>query len=81
MLYQAWSSADYHKAGEVQRIIAPAAAAVTAKYGIPGLKAGMSIEGFDSGVPRKPLLPLKPPQIEDLQQIFRRMNSELAELS
>ena len=81
MLYQAWSSGDYRKAGEVQRIIAPAAAAVTAKYGIPGLKAGMSIEGFDSGVPRKPLLPLKQPQHEDLQQIFRRMNSELAELS
>ena len=81
MLYHAWSSGDYRKAGEVQRIIAPAAAAVTAKYGIAGLKGGMSIEGFDSGVPRKPLLPLKQAQHEDLQQIFRRMNSELAELS
>jgi 4-hydroxy-2-oxoglutarate aldolase len=80
-LYGAVSQANYRKAGEVQRIIAPAAAAVTAKYGIAGLKAGMALEGFDSGVPRRPLLPLKPAQREDLQQIFRRMNSELAELS
>jgi 4-hydroxy-2-oxoglutarate aldolase len=80
-LYEAWSAGDYRKAGEVQRIIAPAAAAVTAKYGIPGLKAAMQLEGFDSGVPRRPLLPLKPEQIDDLAQTLRRMNSELAELS
>jgi 4-hydroxy-2-oxoglutarate aldolase len=80
-LYNAVTSANYARAAEVQRIIAPAAAAVTAKYGIAGLKAGMALEGFDSGVPRKPLQPLKPAQVEDLQQTFRRMNSELAELS
>ena len=80
-LYNAFSSGNYSKASEAQRIIAPAAAAVTAKYGIPGLKAGMALEGFDSGVPRRPLLPLKPAQVEDLQQTFRKMNSELAELS
>ena len=80
-LYEAVQRANYSRAAEVQRIIAPAAAAVTSKYGIAGLKAAMSIEGFDSGVPRRPLLPLKPAQSEDLQQIFRRMNSELAELS
>lgn len=81
MLYDAFSSGNYARTGEVQRIIAPAAAAVTAKYGIAGLKAGMALEGFDSGVPRRPLVPLKSPQLDDLQQIFRRMNSELAELS
>jgi 4-hydroxy-2-oxoglutarate aldolase len=80
VLYNAFAAGNYAKASEAQRIIAPAAAAVTAKYGIPGLKAGMALEGFDSGVPRRPLLPLKPAQIEDLQQTFRKMNSELAEL-
>ena len=48
---------------------------------IAGLKAAMALEGFDAGYPRRPLLPLKQPQIEDLQQVFRRMNSELAEIS
>src|SRR5262249_61130654 len=80
-LYQAVSEANYNRAADVQRIIAPAAAAVTAKYGIAGLKAGMKLEGFDSGFPRRPLLPLKQAQVEDLQQTFRKMNSELAELS
>ena len=80
-LYNAWSAGDFRKTAEVQRIIAPAAAAVTAKHGIAGLKAAMAIEGFDSGLPRRPLLPVKQAQIEDLKQTFRRMNSELAELS
>jgi len=80
-LYQAVAQANYNRAADIQRVIAPAASAVTAKYGIAGLKAGMKLEGFDSGLPRRPLLPLKQPQIDDLQQIFRRMNSELAELS
>jgi 4-hydroxy-2-oxoglutarate aldolase len=80
-LYRAFAAGDYKKAGDIQRIIAPAAGAVTGKYGIAGLKAGMEFEGFQAGLPRRPLLPLKPEQREDLAQIFRRMNSELAEIS
>lgn len=80
-LYRAFAAGDYKKAGDIQRIIAPAAGAVTGKYGIAGLKAGMELEGFQAGLPRRPLLPLKPEQREDLAQIFRRMNSEFAEIS
>lgn len=80
-LYRAVAAGDYKKAAVVQRIIAPASGAVTAKYGIAGLKAAMELEGFQPGLPRRPLLPIKQAQREDLQQIFRRMNSELAELS
>jgi 4-hydroxy-2-oxoglutarate aldolase len=80
-LYRAFSAGDFKKAGLIQRIIAPAAGAVTEKYGIAGLKAAMDLQGFDAGLPRRPLLPLKPNDHEDLAQIFRRMNSELAELS
>src|SRR5436309_12614814 len=80
-LYRAFTAGDYKKAAVVQRIIAPAAGAVTEKYGIAGLKAALELEGFQAGVPRRPLLPLKPAGHEDLAQIFRRMNNELAELS
>src|SRR6185436_18271611 len=80
-LYRAFASGDYRKAGDIQRIIAPAAGAVTGTNGIAGLKAAMELEGFQAGVPRRPLLPLKSEQQEDLVRIFRRMNSELAELS
>jgi 4-hydroxy-2-oxoglutarate aldolase len=80
-LFRAFVAGDYKKAGALQRIIAPAAGAVTEKYGIAGLKSAMELEGFQAGLPRRPLLPLKPEQSEDLVRIFRRMNSELAELS
>ena len=80
-LYRAFSAGDYKKAGELQRIFAPAAGAVTGSNGIAGLKAAMELEGFQAGLPRRPLLPLKTEQREDLAQVFRRMNSELAELS
>jgi 4-hydroxy-2-oxoglutarate aldolase len=80
-LYRAFAAGDLKKAAEIQRIIAPAAGAVTAQYGIGGLKGAMELEGFQAGVPRRPLLPIRPEQREDLAQVFRRMNSELAELS
>ncbi len=80
-LYRAFCKGDYQKAATIQRIIAPAANAVTSKYGISGLKAAMALEGFRSGLPRRPLLPLGEKQQEDLAQTFERMNRELAELS
>ena len=80
-LYRAFAAGDWKKAGVIQRIIAPSAGAVTEKYGIAGLKAAMEMEGFQPGLPRRPLVPLKQAQREDLAQVFRRMNSELAELS
>jgi 4-hydroxy-tetrahydrodipicolinate synthase len=80
-LYRAYVSGDHKKADAIQRIIAPAANAVTSKHGISGLKYAMELEGFEPGVPRRPLLPVKTAQQEDLQQIFRRMNSELSEIS
>src|SRR5688572_12401325 len=76
-LYRAFAAGDYKTAGILQRIIAPAAGAVTEKHGIAGLKGAMELEGFQPGLPRRPLLPLKQAQRDDLTQVFRRMNSEL----
>jgi len=80
-LYRAFAAGDYQRAFAIQRIIAPAAGAVTQTNGIPGLKSAMELEGFEAGLPRPPLLPLKPELREDLIQVFRRMTSELAEIS
>ena len=80
-LYRAFPAGDYVKAGNLHRILAPAAVAVTGTNGIAGLKAAMELEGFQPGIPRRPLLPLKREQRDDLAQIFRRMNSEIAEIS
>ena len=80
-LYRAYVLGDHKKADTIQRIIAPAANAVTSKHGLSGLKYAMELEGFQPGIARRPLLPIKTAQQEDLQQIFRRMNSELSEIS
>lgn len=80
-LYRAFAAGDYKKADAFQRIIAPAANAVTSKHGISGLKYAMELEGFQPGMVRQPLLPIKAAQREDLEQIFRRLNSQLSELS
>jgi 4-hydroxy-2-oxoglutarate aldolase len=80
-LYRAAAEGDNKKAAAIQRIIAPAALAVTEKYGIAGLKGAMELEGLRAGVPRRPLLPVKQTEREDLEQILRKMRSELAELA
>jgi 4-hydroxy-2-oxoglutarate aldolase len=80
-LYRAFIAGDLKRASTIQQIIAPAANAVTSQYGIPGLKAAMGLEGFHPGLPRRPLLPANSVQCEHIGQIFRRMNSELAELT
>lgn len=80
-LCHAFSEGDRQKAAAIQKIIAPAANAVTGKYGIPGLKAAMALEGFKPGLPRRPLLPLGKREYEDIAQIFQKMNRELAELA
>jgi 4-hydroxy-2-oxoglutarate aldolase len=80
-LYRAFTTGNNEKANIIQRIIAPAANAVTSQYGIAGLKSAMELEGFQPGLPRAPLLPIKRAQREDLEQIFRRMNSEFSEMS
>jgi 4-hydroxy-2-oxoglutarate aldolase len=80
-LYRAFAAGDYKTAGTIQRIIAPAASAVTEKHGIAGLKGAMELEGFQPGLPRRPLLPVNQAQRDDLAQVFRRMNAQLAEVS
>jgi 4-hydroxy-2-oxoglutarate aldolase len=81
LLYRAAAEGDYKKAAAIQRIVAPSALAVTEKYGIAGLKAAMELEGFRAGVPRRPLLPATQTQREHLEQVLRKMRSELAELA
>lgn len=79
-LYRAFCQGDYPRASMLQKIVAPAAVAVMSKYGIPWLKAAMALAGFTPGFPRRPLLTLGKERREGLEQTFRRMNSELAEL-
>ena len=77
-LYKSVSEGDYARAAELQKIIAPPAVAVTATYGVAGLKAAMAANGFRAGRPRSPLLPLEAAGSQDLESIFARMSGQIA---
>ena len=40
--------------------------AISGTYGVPGVKAAMTLAGFRGGLPRRPLLPLEPAQVAAL---------------
>src|SRR5262245_26654770 len=78
-LYNAVSHGNTTRAAAIQRVIS-AAVGLTSKYGIAGLKAAMSLEGYAGGATRRPLLPVDAPARQEIEQVFARMKSELTEL-
>lgn len=41
--------------------------AISGKHGVPGVKAAMNLAGLRGGIPRRPLLPLTPQEVEELR--------------
>ncbi len=70
-LTQSFDQGDLKKAREIQLGLIPANAAVTAKFGIPGLKAAMDLIGMYGGPVRPPLLPLEQQEKDELKNILR----------
>lgn len=54
-VYRAFAAGDYEHARLLQRRLAPLAQAVTARYGIGGLKAALDLLGYRGGEVRAPL--------------------------
>ncbi len=71
-IVSSFDKGDLRKAKDIQlRLIAPNAA-VTSQFGIAGLKAALDLIGMYGGPVRPPLLPLEPPQREELRRILQR---------
>ena len=70
-LTQSFDQGGLKKAREIQLGLIPANAAVTAKFGIPGLKAAMDLIGMFGGPVRPPLLPLEQQEKDELKSILR----------
>jgi 4-hydroxy-2-oxoglutarate aldolase len=60
----------HEDARELQLQMITPNAAVTARFGVPGLKAAMDLVGLYGGMPRSPLLPLNDAQKETLRTIL-----------
>ncbi len=69
-IWEAHRTRDTEAASDWQNRIARAAQLVTTKYGIPGLKHAMDLNGYYGGPPRLPLTPVSPAGQREIEQAF-----------
>src|SRR5579863_3215536 len=69
-IYEAHRTRESAAALDWQNRIAPAAQLVTTKYGVPGLKYAMDLNGYYGGIPRLPLTPIGPEAKKEIEQAF-----------
>jgi 4-hydroxy-2-oxoglutarate aldolase len=69
-IYEAHRTREHDAALDWQRRIARPATLVTVKYGIPGLKYAMDLEGYYGGPPRLPLTPPSPQAKKEIEEAF-----------
>ncbi len=72
-LYDLAQSGRHSEARELQRRLTPLAGLVTSRYGVPGLKAALSLLGFRVGEPRLPLQPIKLEAIDEIRVVLARL--------
>lgn len=66
----AWREQRLEQARQLQQRIAPLGEALTGGYGVPGMKAGVRLLGYDHGDPRPPLPPLPAKELPLLRQLL-----------
>ncbi len=70
-IWEAFRARDEEAGRDWQNRIARAAVLVTVKYGIPGLKYAMDLNGYYGGPPRLPLAPAPPEARAEIEEAFR----------
>jgi 4-hydroxy-2-oxoglutarate aldolase len=69
-IWEAHRTREFAAAMDWQNRILRAAQLVTVKYGVPGLKYAMDLNGYYGGVPRLPLTPIGPEAKKEIEQAF-----------
>jgi 4-hydroxy-2-oxoglutarate aldolase len=69
-LYNLFKAGRQDEAASIQRRLIASNTAVTARFGIPGLKAALDMVGYYGGPVRSPLQPLEDPEIQTLKGIL-----------
>ena len=70
-IWEAYRTREEAAGMDWQDRIAHAATLVTARYGIPGLKHAMDLNGYYGGPPRLPLTPAPPAARREIEEAFR----------
>ena len=76
-VYRAFAAGDHERARRLQLALTALATAVTATYGVPGLKLAMDVAGFRGGVPRRPLLPAPASARDEMQRLLSQARAAL----
>lgn len=71
-LWELCRNGRWDEARALQARLLPVNTAVTGTYNIPGLKAAMTMRGYQGGLPRRPLLPATEEERAALRQILER---------
>jgi 4-hydroxy-2-oxoglutarate aldolase len=77
-LFELTRSQRYDEARALQQRLLPIARLISSGYGVPGLKAALSIVGCDVGMPRSPLRPIPDTAIAALKEAltqFEKVNA------
>jgi len=77
-LYQLFQQGRHEQARDLQLQLAVASKRVLSEHGIPGLKYGMELRGYQGGVPRSPLLPMKEDQKHQIAAIVGQLHPAAA---
>ena len=73
-IYHDYLSGNIENAGRTQLEIIPVNSAITAKWGVPALKAAMDYLNFYGGPARRPILPMKPEITRELIKLLHTQN-------
>jgi 4-hydroxy-2-oxoglutarate aldolase len=71
-IYNLVIKSDFEAARELQLKMLPVNQALTAVYGVPGLKAAMDMLGYFGGDPRLPLLPSSQQEKSEIKAILKK---------
>lgn len=69
-IWEAFRTREEEAGMDWQGRISNAASLVTVKYGIPGLKYAMDLNGYYGGIPRLPLIPVSPEVRVEIESAF-----------
>jgi 4-hydroxy-2-oxoglutarate aldolase len=77
-IHDAFQAGDHARASRLQRALTPLAVAVTATYGVAGLKAAVTLSGRRGGLPRPPLAPATDGETGELKKMMETVRAALA---
>ena len=68
LIHRLFEDGKHEEARRLQLRLMPLSRVIDSRFGIPGVKAAMSLRGYYGGPPRPPLLPLQPDETEAVRK-------------